>query len=212
MSDIPDLNLFMMCRELNRTAMRELPAGYHVRNCRKDELDIWMNFPFDDPAEALQYRGFMTNFFQDVYGSKEDSFYAKCLFVCDTHDRPVATCFAWKAYDRITTIQWFKVLKEYEGRGIGRALLSIVMQGVSPDDYPVFLHTQPSSFRAIKLYADFGFELFDDPVIGTRPTDLQQCPPILQAHMPAEAFRSLRTTSAPSFFLEVVRSSPKVEF
>ena len=39
--DIPDLNIFMMCEKLNEDALREIPEGYHIRNIRKDELDIW---------------------------------------------------------------------------------------------------------------------------------------------------------------------------
>ncbi|MGI6372088.1 MAG: GNAT family N-acetyltransferase [Caldicoprobacterales bacterium] len=82
---------------------------------------------------------------------KEDLFFEKCLFVCDNKDIPVGTCFAWKAYDRITTIHWFKVIKEYEGLGIGRALLSIVMQSIPKEEYPVFLHTQPAKFSGNKI-------------------------------------------------------------
>lgn len=83
--------------------------------------------PFDDMKSAKEYNGFMTEYFNDVYGSKEDLFFQKCLFVCDKNDTPIGTCFAWKAYEKISTIHWFKVRKNYEGSGIGRALLSIVM-------------------------------------------------------------------------------------
>jgi len=201
---LPDKNLFMMCSVLNTAAVRSLPPGFHIRKCREDELGIWMDFPFDDPVEAEKHRGFMTSYFQNVYADKKEVFFDKCLFVCDSEDRPIGTCFAWKAYEKITTIHWFKVLKQYEGLGIGRALLSYVMQGLSASDYPVFLHTQPDSFRAIKLYADFGFSLLSDPVIGTRTNDLEECLPILQAVMPSKAFQALKATRAPKFFLEAV--------
>ncbi|MCM3626790.1 GNAT family N-acetyltransferase [Paenibacillus glycanilyticus] len=154
----------------------------------------------------------MESFFQNVYAPKEALFYEKCLFVCDSQDRPVATCFAWKAYDRITTIHWYKVLKSCEGNGIGRALLSAVMQSLSKDDYPVFLHTQPGSYRAIKLYSDFGFCLLSDPVIGNRTNDLEECLPILRQYMPLQAYQALKITEAPAFFLEAVNSSSNVEF
>jgi hypothetical protein len=139
-------------------------------------------------------------------------FFDKCLFVCDSQDRPIGTCFAWRTYEKITTIHWFKVQKQFEGLGIGRALLSYVMQNLSNDDFPVFLHTQPSSYRAIKLYADFGFELLSDPVIGNRTNDLKVCLPILQAVMPSEAFQALKVTRAPSLFLETVNTSSIEQF
>ncbi|OPA75226.1 GNAT family N-acetyltransferase [Paenibacillus selenitireducens] len=209
---IPDKNIFMMCTTVIQQAFRELPSGYQVRSCTESELNIWKNFPFDNPSEAEQYHDFITQYFNDVYAEQSDLFYQKCLFVCDQQNRPVATCFAWKAYDRITTIHWFKVLKDYEGSGIGRALLSIVMRDLSSGEYLVFLHTQPSSYRAIKLYSDFGFDLLSDPVIGNRKNDLGECLPILQAYMPAKAYQGLRTTEAPAFFLEAANSSPIVQF
>lgn len=209
---LPDQNLFMMCSALNPAAVRSLPPGYSIRKCREDELGIWMDFPFDEPIEAEKHRGYMTSFFRNVYADKKKLFFDKCLFVCDSHDRPIGTCFAWKAYGKITTIHWFKVLKQHEGLGIGRALLSYVMQSLSTGDYPVFLHTQPESYRAIKLYADFGFVLLSDPVIGTRSNDLEEFLPILQAVMPSEAFQALRVTRGPGFFLEAVSSSSIVQF
>ena len=128
--EIADKNLFMMCKELNYNALAQLPNEYHVRTCRRNELDIWKAMPFDDAKSAQEYNGFMTKYFNDVYGEKEDLFFRNCLFACDKNDAPIGTCFAWKAYDKITTIHWFKVLKNYEGLGIGRALLSIVMKSI----------------------------------------------------------------------------------
>ena len=34
-------DLFMVCFELNRSALSTLPSEYHFRTCRKDELDLW---------------------------------------------------------------------------------------------------------------------------------------------------------------------------
>lgn len=209
---IPEKNLFMMCKALNSNAISELSDEYHVRTCRRDELDIWKEMPFDDVKSAKEYNGFMTEYFNDVYGSKEDLFFQKCLFVCDKNDTPIGTCFAWKAYEKISTIHWFKVRKNYEGSGIGRALLSIVMRSIKENDYPVFLHTQPSSFRAIKLYSDFGFAFLTDPIIGYRKNDLEECLTILKEHMPQKDFEKLQFAEAPEDFLKAVKSSKINQF
>jgi len=209
---IPEKNLFMMCKALNSNAISELSDEYHVRTCRRDELDIWKEMPFDDVKSAKEYNRFMTEYFNDVYGSKEDLFFQKCLFVCDKNDTPIGTCFAWKAYEKISTIHWFKVRKNYEGSGIGRALLSIVMRSIKENDYPVFLHTQPSSFRAIKLYSDFGFAFLTDPIIGYRKNDLEECLTILKEHMPQKDFEKLQFAEAPEDFLKAVKSSKINQF
>lgn len=210
--EIPDKNIFMMCERLNPNALAEMPAGYAVRNCRPDELDVWKRMPFDDSATAKEFEGYMTDFFDATYGGKEELFYAKTLFVCDRDDKPVATCFVWKAYGEFNTIQWFKVLKEYEGRGIGRALLSILMRDLKAEDYPIYLHTQPSSFRAIKLYSDFGFALLKGERFGSRKNDLDECLPILEKFMPRKYFRDLKIANAPSKFEKILDKYDTVQF
>lgn len=207
---IPDYNLFMMCPTLDRAALREMPAGFALRTCRPEELDLWKAIHFDDEETARANHDYMTGFFDRVYAPRGDLFYRTCLFVCDG-DRPIGTCFAWQAYGSVTTVHWFKVLPAYEGRGIGRALLSHVMQGIQSQDYPVFLHTQPASFRAIKLYADFGFRLLADPIIGTRSNDLMRSLPILRHRMPAADYGRLRILPATPDFLQAVGLSTQVE-
>ena len=192
MNEIPDLNLFMVCDKLNLDALSEMPAGYLVRTCRKEELDIWKAMHFDEPETAAQYKGFMDDYFAKHYAAKGDLFFETCLFVCDDQDKPVATCFSWKQYDLYTTIHWFKVIKPFEGKGIGRALLSLVMRSLNDQDYPVYLHTQPSSYRAIKLYTDFGFAMIDLPIIDNRANGLWESMDILKKYMPEEAYRQIR--------------------
>ena len=198
--EIPDKNIFMMCEALRCSALAELPPGFSVRNCRPDELGIWKAMPFDNPQMAREYESYMDDYFALAYGGREALFFTKTLFICDRQDQPVATCLSWRAYDEFNTIQWFKVLKEYEGQGIGRALLSIIMRKLEEHDYPVYLHTQPSSFRAIKLYSDFGFSLLSGEKFGPRKNDLEECLPILERFIPKEYFQKLRITAAPKEF------------
>lgn len=40
---------------------------------------------------------------------------------------------------------------DYEGKGIGRALLSYVLKSLPVNKYPVFLHTQPDKFSSDKI-------------------------------------------------------------
>ena len=209
---IPEKNLFMMCEKLNLNAMSDMPIGFHVRNCQKNELDIWKAMSFDNPELAKQQYDYMTQYYNSVYANNGDLFFQKCLFVCDNDNKPVGTCFAWRAYENITTIHWYKVLKEYEGKGIGRALFSMVMKSLTADEFPVFLHTQPDSYRAIKLYSDFGFYLLSDPLIGNRKNDLEECLPILKKNMLHQDYQLLKITKSTKFFLDIVSSTSKVEF
>ena len=154
----------------------------------------------------------MTDYFNALYASKLEVFFEKCLFICNGEDIPVGSCFTWKAYDNFTTIHWTKVLREYEGRGLGRSLLTEVMMNLKDDDYPVYLHTHPICFRAIKLYSDFGFLLISDPVVGYRNNDLEECIPILENHMPRIDFNNLKTVKAPQDFLDAASSTDVENF
>ena len=51
MESVEDCNLFMMCRSLCRQALSDIPEGYHVRTCRRDELELWYAFPYDEGAQ-----------------------------------------------------------------------------------------------------------------------------------------------------------------
>ena len=187
-------NIFMVCERLDREALRELPEGYHFRLCRKEELGLWKRMPFDTPEMAKEYEPVMSGYFESWYAPKRDLFFKTCLFVCDQEDRPVGTGFVWKQHDLYTTLHWIKILKPYEDRGLGRALLSKLMADIPSEDYPVYLHTQPSSYRAIKLYTDFGFSFISHPDwIDDRPNESLAALEELKETMPEEAFARLRT-------------------
>lgn len=212
---IPSKDLFMMCPAMNASAARELPHGFHFRMCRPDELETWKEMLLDFPHTQEihdEYMKIMTDYYENVYSKKSSLFFQKCLLACDERDAPVGRGFIWKAYDKINTIHWYKVLKPYENRGVGRAILTEIMKDLKECDYPVFLHTHPSSFRAIKLYSDFGFGLISDPKVGYRNNDLDECLPILEKFMPKCDFNNLKIMKAPQFFLDAAASSPIEEF
>lgn len=127
-ASVEDFNLFMMCPALNPSALRPLPEGYTVRFCREQELDFWMTFHFDTKEEGAAYLEDMKRFFQQVYAPAGGLFFRSCQFLCDPQGRPVGTCFLWKAYGTLSTVHWFKVRKDQEGKGLGRALLSHVLR------------------------------------------------------------------------------------
>jgi RimJ/RimL family protein N-acetyltransferase len=210
--EIPDYHIFMMCERLNKDALTELNADYYFRNCRPDELEIWKAFPFDRDIVPSEYEDFMNRIIQDSYGDNMDAFFRNTLFVCNKEDRPIATCSYWKAYGKINSIHWLKTVKAYEGKGIGRAILSAVMRRFDNIDYPIYIHTQPGSYRAIKLYSDFGFQLLRGGQLGTRTNELEKCLPILKELMPQKDFESLKIIDTPDSLIKLLKNETTVQF
>ena len=210
--EIPDYNIFMMCERLNQYALTDLNPAYYFRNCRPDELALWKAFPFDSDIVPVEYEGFMNQFIKDTYSGNMDTFFQNTLFVCNKEGTPVATCSYWKAYGKINTIHWLKTRKAYEGKGIGRAVLSAIMRRFESKDYPIYLHTQPGSFRAIKLYSDFGFQLLSGGRLGTRVNELEKCLPILREFMSKKDFETLRIMDTPDDLIKFLENETTIQF
>ena len=90
--------------------------------------------------------------------------------------------------------------------------MSYIMISLKEDDYPIFLHTQPSSFRAIGLYSDFGFKIVTNNTIGFRENNYKECLPILKQFMKKESFDKLQFEEAPSVFDESAKISKTSQF
>lgn len=211
-AEIPDYHIFMMCDTLRTEAFSSLPMGYHIRNCREDEIELWKTFPFDTEGDAKQYENFMDEFFASTYAQDLSSFLKNTLLVCDSHDRPVATCSLWKTYGKFTAVHWLKTLKPHEGKGLGRALLTSLFNQLEPQDFPLYLHTQPGSFRAIGLYADFGFQLLTEPKYGSRTNQLEESLPIFKEFMPERIYAGLRFATAPLSFHQALEGEVIAQF
>jgi len=156
-----------------------------------------------------QHVDYVTEWYDKVYAKHEDEFFCRCMFICDANDKPVSSTFIWRSYEQINTVGWFRTLPEYEGKGLGRALLSKILTDA---ELPIYLHTQPSSARAIKLYSDFGFKLITDPVVGYRKNELTESLPYLEKVLPANDYVRLRFTKANEDLLKAALSSEFSEF
>ena len=203
-STIGNYNIFMQCDMVRSDAFRELPTGYSFRLCRHNELEVWKRIIVHE-----QYIDYVTDYYNRVYSAHEDEFFRRCLFVCDTDDKPIASCLLWRSYGLINTIGWFAVLPKHEGKGLGRALISKILKYA---ELPVYLHTQPTSARAIKLYSDFGFKLINDTKIGHRENDLAKSLPYLQKILPPNDYEKLQYVKAHDDLHKAALSSETAEF
>ena len=74
----------------------------------------------------------------------------------------IGTCIAWfepKGKNNVSVVHWLAVDDAYAGNGYARMLITQVLTIFEKfgETDRIYLHTQPCSYRAIKLYNDFGF-------------------------------------------------------
>jgi hypothetical protein len=86
------------------------------------------------------------------------------------------------------------------------------MKRFTSSDYPIYLHTQPGSFRAIKLYSDFGFTLLRGGQLGTRPNELEKSLPILQRFMSKKDFDGLEIVDTPVDLIRLLECESTIQF
>jgi len=202
--DVLSGDLFMQCDSPNQSAFRPLPNGFSARLCRREELLIWKTI-----FAQGEYIDFVNQYYDKVYAPFEDEFFRRCIFVVDENDKPVATSGTWLSYRKINTLLGFFVLPEYQGQGIGRGLLSAVMNNA---EFPVYVHTHPIASKAIKLYSDFGFKLITAPAVGYRKNNLQESLPYLKDVLSEKDYANLQTVKANPALLEAALLSEFAEF
>ena len=204
--ELPKDNIFMYCEKINVKALRQMPEGYYIRNLLKEELEIWKSLPFDNNYKET-YKEIMDNYYDNIYRLKENIFYNNCKVVCNDKNEIIGSCFLWKFYDIINTLHWLKIKNEYENLGIGKGLISKLVENLNNDDFPIFLHTQPESFRAIKLYSDFGFKIAKNNKIGKRLTNINECLPKLKENIPEEYFKNIEYGYIPNKYLKIIEEN-----
>lgn len=207
-----DLHVFMVCEQLNFSAFSCLPPSYFFRCLTFNEIPLWIKFPFDGKELKPVQRQFMSAYIAKTYDNDLEKLCQNTWVVSNQENEILATCTRWQAYGSINTIQWLKTTKEYEGNGIGRALLTKVLRSFRKDDFPVFLHTQSGSYKAVKLYSDFGFSIITDEIPGPAPNEWKEALPVLKQCMKEESFHRLQYTPCPKVLKEVLTDQAFLQF
>lgn len=85
------------------------------------------------------------------------------LFALNKDGDVVGSCIAWqdmRGINSVSSLHWLVVDERYQKIGLGRALCTAVMNIYAErQGLPVYIHTQPWSWKAILLYISLGFKL-----------------------------------------------------
>ncbi len=178
---IPFKNIIMRCDSY--TATEIVSDKFKIRNYQSGDEKHWSQIEcaigdFGSEAEAEEY-------FTQHY--KVSELYGRGFFAEDNNGNAVGTCIAW--YDKkgesiVSSLHWLAVLPEYQGMGIGRALVLSVMNYYKNNNLlPVYLHTQPWSYKAVKLYQSVGFQIQSTDTFADYKNEYSEAVKILQKYI-----------------------------
>lgn len=156
---IPFYNTILKCSDY-RDKEIELPEGFSIASYRSGYEKEWAKLEysiedFGSLEEAEKY--FVETYLQD------SNMLTNILFALNKDNEVVGSCIAWrdKKDDKfVSSLHWLVVDEKYQGIGLGRALSTAVMNIYAENaKFPVYIHTQPWSWKAILLYISLGFKL-----------------------------------------------------
>ena len=155
---IPFYNTLLRCDAYREQAIN-LPAGFRIVTWQPGLERDWARMEaalgdFANEAEAEDY-------FRRTYldADRPDDLF----FVLNEAGQAAGTCLAWtdeRQGKAVNSLHWLVVEEKYQRRGLGRALCTAVMNRFYElNAAPIYIHTQPWSYKAILLYHDLGFRL-----------------------------------------------------
>jgi len=165
--NIPYKNIIMKCDQIKPIYSKPLLNDFYIKMYEDGFESYWAEIEadindFDTYEEALSY-------FTSTYLSEKKLLKERCLFLFDKHNNPIATCTAWYDYKdgkKIPSLHWFATKTEYQGRGLGKLVLARVLEIFDNfNENPIYLHTQPWSYKAINIYHQFGFYLLKEETL-----------------------------------------------
>ena len=164
---VPYAGLFMRRAAGPPSVYFPLPDGFEFSFFRDGDEVSWAKIEasaleFDSESEALIY-------YKEKFIPFAEQLYTRCLFI-EHEGKKIATATAWHNEingERRAWLHWVAVMSEYQGLGLGKALVSRVTELMRELDGDVdfYLRTQTWSYTAINIYKTHGFEPTDEKAL-----------------------------------------------
>lgn len=144
-----------------------LPDGFQLRLFSEGDKQNWASI--ETEVDEFRNEQLALKHFAEEFGPHLDDMKKRCLFIEDEHGETIATTTAW--YGDLTgngemlgRIHWVGVIPAYQGRKLAKPLLSAAMNILANHHSRAYLTSQTTSYQAINMYLNYGFEpLFTAP-------------------------------------------------
>lgn len=167
---IPCISVLLETHQAGNFPRYALPQGFVLQGFRPEFHEGWCRLLYslhetDSMASAAET-------FANEFEPHEDLLPKQCLIVTDSAGRVAATASLWpdNVFGEVRQhIHWVAVREDCHGKGIAKAMLSRLMelyQETGGDGY-LYLISQTWNYKALNLYAGFGFQ----PRLNGRPVN-----------------------------------------
>ena len=159
--NIPFYNTILRCDAYQRHNIT-LPLGYSFSPYRAGYEKEWAKLEYDiGDFNSLEDA---ENYFKRAYMQDMPFLSESAVFLLNRDERVIGSCIAWRdGKDNsafVSSLHWLIVGEEYQGKGLGKLLCCQTMNiFAARNKFPVYIHTQPWSWKAILLYLSLGFRL-----------------------------------------------------
>jgi len=149
--------------DIREAPLFTLPEGFYSRTYRPGDKSEWARVEssageFGSEEEARSH-------FEAEFGGRDEELHKRCVFIGHGDraigDRTIGTAMGWYGdWDGskvIGRIHWVGIHPEFQGRGLGRPLVSFAVECLKRFHNTAYLLTQTTSFRGVRVYLDFGF-------------------------------------------------------
>ena len=195
---IPFFHIIMRCDRVLPMDIK-LPDGYSIRTYQPGDEDAWAalefaNGEFSTPEEAKTW--FVPHYLHTPELAAE-----RVFFAVSPAGEIVGTAIAWEHDPRgmgVRALHWVTVREDHQRKGIGRALCQTCLRLFRREDNaaPVYLHTQPWSWKAILLYISLGFKLQPRDTFYTYENQYVQAMKTLKGIVTEEQYARMEAASA----------------
>ena len=192
--NIPFYNLILRCDHLS-PAEPALPEGFVLRPYAPGDEALWAALEheagdFASPQEAEDY-------FRRTYFPHGAALRERCWFAIAPAGSCAGTCIAWrdpKGADTVASLHWLVVSERYQRLGIGRALCNQVLRVfAAKGEAPVYIHTQPWSWKAVLLYGSLGFRIRREDTFARYENQYALCMQTLGSVLTAEQLAAVKS-------------------
>lgn len=195
---IPYYNIIMKKNTPTTFDTPALPQKFELHAYRPGVAQQWAELEYEigDFPSVQEASAYLAK----TYLSRSDLLARRGIFVSDKKSGClVGACIAWfddQNGTPVSSLHWLITKEAYQGRGIGSTLIAAALNIYEKEGaFPVYLHTQPWSYQAVRLYHKFGFRLMKQESFAGYENQYALAVPVLARYIEPECMRELMDQS-----------------